>query len=65
MEQLRRDKEYASDPDVAVIVNLIEQSSLSQSSRARALSRRHSSRPVTTFVDSLLDGVTTGMAALR
>ncbi|KAF1776661.1 hypothetical protein GQ600_6361 [Phytophthora cactorum] len=40
MEQLRRDKEYASDPDVAAIVNLIEQSSLSQSSRARALRRR-------------------------
>ncbi|ETP49187.1 hypothetical protein F442_05201, partial [Phytophthora nicotianae P10297] len=67
MEKLRGDGDNAKDPDVAAIVNLLEQSSLSKSSRAKALSRRLQP-PIcnleSSIVDSLVDGATAGMVTL-
>ncbi|KAG7375706.1 Histone-lysine N-methyltransferase ezh1 [Phytophthora pseudosyringae] len=67
VEKLCHDGERSSDPDVAAIVNLMEQSSLSKASRAKALSRRLQP-PIrnleSSIVDSLLDGATAGLAAV-
>ncbi|EEY61876.1 cleavage induced predicted protein [Phytophthora infestans T30-4] len=67
MEKLGRGGKHAWDPDVAAIVNLLKQSSLSKASRAKALSRRLQP-PICSFessiVDSLVDGATAGIAAL-
>ncbi|KAI9988034.1 hypothetical protein PInf_024294 [Phytophthora infestans] len=67
MEKLGRGGKHAWDPDVAAIVNLLGQSSLSKASRAKALSRRLQP-PICSFessiVDSLVDGATAGIAAL-
>ncbi|KAG6971765.1 hypothetical protein JG688_00004284, partial [Phytophthora aleatoria] len=67
IEKLRGDGEHSSDPDVAAIVKLLEQSSFSKASRSKALSRRLQP-PIcnleSSIVDSLVDGATAGMAAL-
>ncbi|KAG6586538.1 Transcriptional repressor EZH1 [Phytophthora cinnamomi] len=67
IDKLNRNGVQALDPDVATIVNLMEQSSLSTSSRAKVLSRRLQP-PIgnleSSLLDSLLDGATAGMAAL-
>lgn len=67
VEKLKRDGLQALDPDVAAIVNLMEQASLSKCSRKKVLSRRLQP-PIGTLesslVDCLVDGATAGMAAL-
>ncbi|KAJ8528647.1 hypothetical protein ON010_g14682 [Phytophthora cinnamomi] len=67
IEKLSRDGAQSSDPDVASIVKLMEQASLSKKKRAKVLSRRLQP-PIrnleSSFVDNLVSGATTGMAAL-
>ncbi|KAG2771563.1 hypothetical protein Pcac1_g17446 [Phytophthora cactorum] len=67
IEKLRGNGEHSSDPDVAAIVKLLEQSSFSKASRSKTLSRRLQP-PIcnleSSIVDSLVDGATAGMVAL-
>ncbi|KAG6609112.1 cleavage induced predicted protein [Phytophthora cinnamomi] len=66
IEKLSRDGAQSSDPDVASIVKLMEQASLSKKKRAKVLSRRLQP-PIrnleSSFVDNLVSGATTGTLA--
>ncbi|GMF55838.1 unnamed protein product [Phytophthora fragariaefolia] len=67
IEELSHDVIAEPDSEISAIVNLMEQSSLSKRSRAKVLSQRLQP-PIenleSSFVDSLVNGATTGMAAL-
>ncbi|KAE9150934.1 hypothetical protein PF001_g4791 [Phytophthora fragariae] len=67
IEELSHDGVQVAEPEVAAIVNLMEQSSLLKRSRGKVLSRRL--QPPTrhlesNFIDSLVNGAATGLAAL-
>ncbi|KAL3667036.1 hypothetical protein V7S43_007979 [Phytophthora oleae] len=67
VEKLGHDGIHTGDADVAALVNLMEQSSLSQGARARSLARRLQP-PIrsleSSIVDSLVDSASAGLAAL-
>ncbi|OWZ23097.1 hypothetical protein PHMEG_0002089 [Phytophthora megakarya] len=67
MENLCRNEDRAQDPDVAAIVNLMEQSSLSTASRAKVL-RKRLQPPIrnleSSMVDSLVENTTLSMSTL-
>ncbi|KAG1688624.1 hypothetical protein DVH05_003549 [Phytophthora capsici] len=67
VEKLGHDGVHTGDADIAALVNLMEQSSLSKGARARSLSRRLLP-PIrsleSSIMDGLVDSASAGMAAL-